>query len=147
MSASPWSASHCQVVRELPYDFCAASGCVGTTCNVALWTSNVMRPAVILEDHQGFKGFATCDRHVFVAVMKMCCAVYLWLSKMATRVRGATLRLQPALRTTASFDVQRVCMARTRCARCTMEAPCPQSRERTNVCLVAFRPRRKVAKS
>lgn len=29
MSASPrrrWSASHCRVVRELPYDFCAASG-------------------------------------------------------------------------------------------------------------------------
>jgi hypothetical protein len=50
-----------------------------------------MRHAVILEDHQGFKGFATCDRHVFVAaVVKMCCAVYLWLSKMATRMRGAT---------------------------------------------------------
>jgi len=34
-------------------------------CNVALWTSNVMRPAEILEDHQGFEGFsqlatATC---------------------------------------------------------------------------------------
>jgi hypothetical protein len=30
-----------------------------------------MHPAVILEDHQGFEGFATCDRHVFVAVVKM----------------------------------------------------------------------------
>lgn len=90
MSASPWFASHCQVVRELPYDFCAASGCVGTTCNVALWTSNVMRPAVILEDHQGFKGFATCDRHVFVAVVKMC---VLFISGCQKWLRGCAVRL------------------------------------------------------
>ena len=52
-------------------------------CNVALWTSNVMRPAEILEDHQEFDGFsqlatATClsqtcsceDGHLFISAVK-----------------------------------------------------------------------------
>lgn len=101
-----------------------------------------MHPAVFLEDHQGFEGFATCDRHVFVAVVKMVVFLSL-LSKMATRVRGATMSAARALPTTAHFDVQRVCMARAYSMRCTIEAP--QSRERT---LFVWRDsRRKAAKS
>ena len=92
-----------------------------------------MHPAVILEDHQGLEGFATCDRHVFVAVVKMVVFLSL-LSKMATRMRGATMSAARALPTTAHFDVQRVCMARAYSMRCTIEAP--QSRERNYVCLV-----------